>query len=66
MLYIVLTLYMLFDTDQSIAFNQALTTDLPFHAISESPVRLLYSNIGNRNISQILTKQLRINMCVGK
>ena len=54
MLYIVLTLYMLFDTDQSIAFNQALTTDLPFHAISESPVRLLYSNIGNRNMNIFL------------
>ena len=42
---------------KSIAFNHALTAYLPFHAISESPVRLLY-------IDKILTKlkQLRITM----
>ena len=36
---------------KNIAFNHALTADLPFHAISESPVRLLHSNISNRNIN---------------
>ena len=34
-----------------IAFNHALTADLPFHAIYESPVHLLCSNISNRNIN---------------
>ena len=36
---------------KSIAFNHALTADLPFHAISESRVHLLYSNISNRNMN---------------
>ena len=34
-----------------IAFNHALTADLLFHTIPESPVRLLYSNISNRNMN---------------
>ena len=36
---------------KSIALNHALTADLPYHAISECCVRLLYSNVSNRNIN---------------
>ena len=36
---------------KSIAFNHSLAADLSFHAISESPIRLLYSNISNRNMN---------------
>ena len=44
---------------KSIAFNHALTADLPFHAISESPVRLLY-------IDKILTKLKQFCIMRGK
>ena len=44
---------------ESIAFNHALTADLPFHAISESPVRLLY-------IDKILTKLKQFCIMRGK
>ena len=36
---------------KSIAFNHALTADLPFHAISDRRIHLLYSNISNRNMN---------------
>ena len=44
---------------KSIAFNHALTADLPFHAISESPVHLLY-------IDKILTKLKQLCIMRGK
>ena len=44
---------------KSIAFNHALNADIPFHVISESPVRLLY-------VDKILTKLKQLRIMRGK